>query len=132
MQFQGNEKWFVVFFYKAQVFSFFFFFEFNNNNNYCFVRSYPSTPLLDKALDVYSETNEPMLSSPTLNSLNSGVQANNEISSRNVADLLESNFLGEVDAGEVDSLVDPLGNFDGLQDVDSLQPLFNEVTEPNH
>lgn len=47
---------------------------------------------------------------------------------RNVADLLDANFLGT--DTETDDL-DPLGNFDGLQDVDSLTPLFNDVTEPN-
>lgn len=48
---------------------------------------------------------------------------------KNVADLLEASFLGEADT-ESDDL-DPLANFDGLQDVDSLTPLFNDVTEPN-
>lgn len=97
-------------------------------------RSYPSTPLQTvQQQDVYPETSEPMLSSPTLNSLNLHSEAANVSSSsgvcRNVTDLLETNFLGDAD-GETDDL-DPLGNFEGLHDVDSFTPLFNEVTEPN-
>ncbi|KAG7209771.1 hypothetical protein KM043_011392 [Ampulex compressa] len=97
-------------------------------------RSYPSTPLHTvQSQEIYQETNEPMISSPTLNSLNLHTETANETPSnslcRNVTDLLEANFLGETD-GETDDL-DPLGNFDELQDVDSLTPLFNEVTEPN-
>ncbi|XP_076168067.1 uncharacterized protein LOC143147077 isoform X3 [Ptiloglossa arizonensis] len=97
-------------------------------------RSYPSTPLHTvQSQETYQETNEPMLSSPTLNSLNLHNETGNESASgslcRNVVDLLEANFLGETDTETND--LDPLGNFDGLQDVDSLTPLFNEVTEPN-
>ncbi|CAK9814071.1 DNA-binding protein RFX7 [Anthophora plagiata] len=97
-------------------------------------RSYPSTPLHTvQSQETYQETNEPMLSSPTLNSLNLHNETANESVSnslcRNVVDLLEANFLGETDTETND--LDPLGNFDGLQDVDSLTPLFNEVTEPN-
>ncbi|XP_078036241.1 uncharacterized protein LOC144469644 isoform X1 [Augochlora pura] len=97
-------------------------------------RSYPSTPLHTvQSQEIYQETNEPMLSSPTLNSLNLHNETVNETASsslcRNVVDLLEANFLGETDTETND--LDPLGNFDGLQDDDSLTPLFNEVTEPN-
>ncbi|XP_033345633.1 DNA-binding protein RFX7 [Bombus vosnesenskii] len=97
-------------------------------------RSYPSTPLHTiQSQETYQDTNEPMLSSPTLNSLNLHNETVNESTSsslcRNVVDLLEANFLGEADTETND--LDPLGNFDGLQDVDSLTPLFNEVTEPN-
>lgn len=97
-------------------------------------RSYPSTPLhIVRPQEAYQETNEPMISSPTLNSLNLHNESVNESASsslcRNVVDLLEGNFLGETDAETND--LDPLDNFDGLQDVDSLTPLFNEVTEPN-
>ncbi|XP_043790081.1 DNA-binding protein RFX7 isoform X1 [Apis laboriosa] len=97
-------------------------------------RSYPSTPLHTvQSQETYQETNEPMLSSPTLNSLNLHNETANESTSnslcRNVVDLLEANFLGETDTETND--LDTLGNFDGLQDVDSLTPLFNEVTEPN-
>ncbi|KZC11557.1 DNA-binding protein RFX7 [Dufourea novaeangliae] len=97
-------------------------------------RSYPSTPLhIVPSQEIYQEANEPMLSSPTLNSLNLHNETVNESASgslcRNVVDLLEANFLGETDTETND--LDPLGNFDGLQDVDSLTPLFNEVTEPN-
>ncbi|KAK9305907.1 hypothetical protein QLX08_003266 [Tetragonisca angustula] len=97
-------------------------------------RSYPSTPLHTiQSQETYQDTNEPMLSSPTLNSLNLHNETVNESASsslcRNVVDLLEANFLGETDTETND--LDPLGNFDGLQDVDSLTPLFNEVTEPN-
>ncbi|KAF7379941.1 hypothetical protein HZH68_016889 [Vespula germanica] len=97
-------------------------------------RSYPSTPLHTvQSQEVYQESNEPMLSSPTLNSLNlhgdTTSIATSDNGCRNVADLLETTFLGEPD-GEADDL-DPLSNFDGLQDVDPLTPLFNEVTEPN-
>ncbi|XP_053997704.1 uncharacterized protein LOC128886655 isoform X1 [Hylaeus anthracinus] len=97
-------------------------------------RSYPSTPLHTvQSQETYQETNEPMLSSPTLNSLNLHNENGNESASgslcRNVVDLLEANFLGETDTETND--LDPLGNFDELQDVDSLTPLFNEVTEPN-
>ncbi|KAK2579789.1 hypothetical protein KPH14_012182 [Odynerus spinipes] len=97
-------------------------------------RSYPSTPLHTvQSQKVYQESNEPMLSSPTLNSLNihgdTTSIATSDNGCRNVADLLETTFLGEPD-GEADDL-DPLSNFDGLQDVDPLTPLFNEVTEPN-
>jgi len=108
-------------------------------------RSYPSTPLHTvQSQEVYQDhPGEPMLSSPILNSLSLQSDASNvavvadvdapTASSnsfcRNVAELLEgTNFLDEADA-ETD--LDPLGNFDGLQDVDSLTPLFNEVTEPN-
>ncbi|XP_018373365.1 PREDICTED: DNA-binding protein RFX7 isoform X2 [Trachymyrmex cornetzi] len=117
-------------------------------------RSYPSTPLHTmQSQEVYQDPGEPILSSPILNSLSlqgdvtnvavasvTGVTAGTDIivaaaaaSSnslcRNVADLLEASFLEEADT-ETDDL-DPLGNFDGLQDMDSLTPLFNEVTEPN-
>ncbi|XP_029053747.2 uncharacterized protein LOC114881209 isoform X2 [Osmia bicornis bicornis] len=97
-------------------------------------RSYPSTPLHTvQSQETYQETNEPILSSPTLNSLNLHNESVNESTSislcRNVVDLLEANFLGETDTETND--LDPLSNFDGLQDVDSLTPLFNEVTEPN-
>ncbi|RLU23742.1 hypothetical protein DMN91_003948 [Ooceraea biroi] len=113
-------------------------------------RSYPSTPLHTvQSQEVYQDPGEPILSSPILNSLslqsdttNVTVAAVTSTASdvdvaaassnslcRNVADLLEASFLGEADA-ETDDL-DPLANFDGLQDVDSLTPLFNEVAEPN-
>ncbi|KAK0165999.1 hypothetical protein PV328_004462 [Microctonus aethiopoides] len=96
-------------------------------------RSYPSTPLHPlQHQDVYCESNEPMLSSPTLNSLNlRGDNGNPDAENvcRNVTDLLETNFLGD-NEGDADDL-DPLSNFDGLQDVESLAPLFNEVTGGN-
>lgn len=108
-------------------------------------RSYPSTPLHTvQSQEVYQDPGEPILSSPILNSLslqsdasNVGATVDADIDAtaatsslcRNVADLLGDSFLGEADP-ETDDL-DPLGNFDGLQDVDSLTPLFNEVTEPN-
>lgn len=102
--------------------------------------------------EVYQDPGEPILSSPILNSLSlqgdvrnvavvtvTGATAGTDVDvavaassnslCRNVADLLEASFLGEADT-ETDDL-DPLGNFDGLQDMDSLTPLFNEVTEPN-
>ncbi|XP_034946199.1 uncharacterized protein [Chelonus insularis] len=96
-------------------------------------RSYPSTPLHTiQPQEVYQETNEPMLSSPTLNSLNlQGEPANADSTDtvcRNVSNLLESNFLEDV---EVEDNLNSLSNFDGLQDVDSLTPLFNEVSETN-
>lgn len=114
-------------------------------------RSYPSTPLHTiQSQEVYQDPGEPILSSPILNSLSlqgdatntsvtcatagtdvdvTAVAASSSSLCRNVADLLEASFLGEADT-ETDDL-DPLGNFDGLQDMDSLTPLFNEVTEPN-
>lgn len=114
-------------------------------------RSYPSTPLHTmQSQEVYQDPSEPILSSPILNSLSLQSDARNvavaTVTSvdtdvdvvaatssnslcRNVADFLEASFLGEADT-ETDDL-DPLGNFDGLQDMDSLTPLFNEVTEPN-
>ncbi|GAB1868674.1 Regulatory factor X domain-containing protein 2 [Camponotus japonicus] len=115
-------------------------------------RSYPSTPLHTvQSQEVYQDPGEPILSSPILNSLSlqndtinvavatvTGSTAGTDVDTaattsnnlcRNVADFLEANFLGETDT-ETDDL-DPLGNFDGLQDMDSLTPLFNEVTEPN-
>lgn len=116
-------------------------------------RSYPSTPLHTmQSQEVYQDPGEPILSSPILNSLSlqgdvrnvavvtvTGATAGTDVDvavaassnslCRNVADLLEASFLGEADT-ETDDL-DPLGNFDGLQDMDSLTPLFNEVTEPN-
>lgn len=98
-------------------------------------KSYPSTPLHPVQLkEVYPESSEPMLSSLNLNSLqlhgdnvNSDSSPNNVC--RNVTDLLETPFLVD-NEGETDNL-DPLGNFDGLQDVDSLAPLFTEVSEAN-
>ncbi|XP_046613521.1 uncharacterized protein LOC124301930 isoform X1 [Neodiprion virginianus] len=99
-------------------------------------KSYPTTPLHPIELkEVYTESSEPMLSSLNLNSLQlHGETVNSDSSSnnvcRNVTDLLESSFLAD-NEGETDSL-DPLGNFDGLQDVDSLAPLFNDVSETNH
>jgi len=113
-------------------------------------RSYPSTPLHTmQSQEMYQDSGEPILSSPILNSLSLQGDATNvavatvtgattdtnvdvAVASsnslcRNVADFLEASFLGEADT-ETD--LDPLGNFDGLQDMDSL-PLFNEVTEPN-
>ena len=97
-------------------------------------RSYPTTPLHTiQPRDTYSESNEPMLSSPTLETLNlrGDVTTTNSSESvcRSVADLLDSSFLDHVD-GDTDDL-DPLGSFEGLQDVDSLTPLFTEVVEPN-
>ncbi|XP_036143690.1 uncharacterized protein LOC105840758 [Monomorium pharaonis] len=110
-------------------------------------RSYPSTPLHTmQSQEIYQDSGEPILSSPILNSLslrdeatnatmtgttpnNVDVAATSSNLCRNVADLLEASFLGETDT-ETDDL-DPLGNFDGLQDMDSLTPLFNEVTDPN-
>lgn len=116
-------------------------------------RSYPSTPLHTvQSQEVYQDPGEPMLSSPILNALSlqgdvinvavatvtgatvginvdTAATASSNNLCRNVADLLEASFLGETDP-ETDDL-DPLGNFDGLQDMDSLTPLFNEVTEPN-
>lgn len=100
-------------------------------------RSYSSTPL--HAIgppDVYRESNEPMLSSPTLNSLNlrndngETVVAVAENVCRNVNDLLETNFLGDNEADADD--LGTLGNFEGLQDVDSLAPLFNDVADNNN
>ncbi|XP_048514001.1 chitinase-like protein PB1E7.04c isoform X2 [Athalia rosae] len=94
-------------------------------------KSYPSTPLHPVELkEVYSESSEPMLSSLNLNSLQlHGETVNSDSSSnnacRNVTDLLETSFLAD-NEGETDNL-DPLTNFDGLQDVDSLAPLFNEI-----
>lgn len=122
-------------------------------------RSYPSTPLhTTQSQEVYQDPSAPMLSSPTLNSLSLQNDSTNIVGvaaaittapanaadaeadavavvssnslCRNVADLLDASFLGEADAVTDD--LDPLGNFEGLQDVDSLTPLFNEVTEPNH
>ncbi|XP_050461395.1 DNA-binding protein RFX7 isoform X3 [Cataglyphis hispanica] len=114
-------------------------------------RSYPSTPLHTVSQEVYQDPGEPILSSPILNSLSlqsdtinvatvTGATTGTDVDTaattssnnlcRNVADFLEASFLGETDT-ETDDL-DPLGNFDGLQDMDSLTPLFNEVTEPNH
>lgn len=105
----------------------------NEDNNSNGSRSYPSTPLHTlQSQDIYRESNEPMLSSPTLNSLNlraENVDVVNDNVCRNVTDLLETNFLGDNEADNDD--LDPLGNFDGLQDVDSLTPLFNEVAETN-
>lgn len=113
-------------------------------------RSYPSTPLHTmQSQEVYQDPSEPILSSPILNSLSlqgdarnvatvTGATAGTDVDvvaaasnslCRNVADFLEASFLEEADT-ETDDL-DPLGNFDGLQDMDSLTPLFNEVTEPN-
>lgn len=105
-------------------------------------RSYPSTPLHTmQSQEMYQDPGEPMLSCPILNSLSlqsdasnvatdvDGPTASSNSFCRNVTELLEANFLDEADT-ETDDL-DPLGNFDGLQDVDSLTPLFNEVTEPN-
>ncbi|XP_011875171.1 PREDICTED: uncharacterized protein LOC105566068 [Vollenhovia emeryi] len=107
-------------------------------------RSYPSTPLHTmQSQEVYQDPGEPILSSPILNSLSlqgdvrnvavvtvtGAAAASSNSLCRNVADLLEASFLGEADT-ETDDL-DHLGNFDGLQDMDSLTPLFNEVTEPN-
>ncbi|XP_018055802.1 PREDICTED: uncharacterized protein LOC108692161 isoform X1 [Atta colombica] len=115
-------------------------------------RSYPSTPLHTmQSQEVYQDPGEPILSSPILNSLSlqgdvtnvavasvTGVTAGTDVVAvaaassnslcRNVVDLLGASFLEEADT-ETDDL-DPLGNF-GLQDMDSLTPLFNEVTEPN-
>lgn len=112
-------------------------------------RSYPSTPLHTvQSQEVYQDRGEPILSSPILNSLSlqndtinvavatvTGADVDTAATTsssnlcRNVADFLEASFLGETDT-QADDL-DPLGNFDGLQDMDSLTPLFNEVTEPN-
>lgn len=113
-------------------------------------RSYPSTPLHTvQSQEVYQDPGETILSSPILGSLSlQSDTANVTVAAvtstagdvdvtvasssslcRNVADLLGASFLGEADA-ETDDL-DPLANFDGLQDVDSLTPLFNEVAEPN-
>ncbi|XP_011634538.1 uncharacterized protein LOC105425456 [Pogonomyrmex barbatus] len=119
-------------------------------------RSYPSTPLHTmQSQDVYQDSGEPILSNPILNShpltlqsdatnvavaTATGATSSTDVDvaataassnslCRNVADLLEASFLGETNA-ETDDL-DPLGSFDGLQDMDSLTPLFNEVTEPN-
>lgn len=117
-------------------------------------RSYPSTPLHTmQSQEVFQDPGEPILSSPILNSLSlqgdatniavatvTGINVGTDVDvaaaavssnslCRNVADLLDASFLGETDT-ETDDL-DPLGNFDGLQDMDSLTPLFNEVTEPN-
>ena len=97
-------------------------------------RSHPSTPLHTlQSRETYSESNEPMLSSPTLETLNlrGDVTTTNSSESvcRSVEDFLDSTFLDHVD-GDADDL-DPLGTFEGLQDVDSLTPLFTEVVEPN-
>ncbi|KAL0118135.1 hypothetical protein PUN28_009066 [Cardiocondyla obscurior] len=115
-------------------------------------RSYPSTPLhtMQSQEVQYQDPSEPILSSPILNSLSLQGDTRNAVATvtgttntdvdvvaaassnslcRNVAEFLEASFLGEADT-ETDDL-DPLGNFEGLQDMDSLTPLFNEVTEPN-
>lgn len=96
-------------------------------------RSHPSTPLHNlRQRETYVESNEPMLSSPTLNTLNvheSGAIGANSGAFCTVTDLLETNIFSEPDAQNGD--LDPLGQFDELQDVDSLAPLFNEVVEPN-
>ncbi|XP_011297413.1 uncharacterized protein [Fopius arisanus] len=77
-------------------------------------RSFPSTP------QVYQESNEPMLSSPTLNSLN--LRGEGGTSGRAVSDLLESNFL---DGEGPEEGLDPLENFEGgFQDDEVLGPLF--------
>ncbi|XP_015110838.1 uncharacterized protein LOC107037033 [Diachasma alloeum] len=77
-------------------------------------RSFPNTP------QVYRESNEPMLSSPTLNSLN--LRGESRGSGRGVSDLLETNFL-EAEGGEEE--LDPLENFEGeFQDDEVLGPLF--------
>lgn len=95
-------------------------------------RSYPTTPLHTvQPRETYSESNEPMLSSPTIDTLNlrSDVTATNSSESvcQSVADLLEPSFLDNVDTEAGD--LDPLDSFEGLQD--ALPPLFNEVVEPN-
>ncbi|XP_033208716.1 uncharacterized protein LOC117167696 [Belonocnema kinseyi] len=105
-------------------------------------RSHPSTPLnIGQPRDTYAESNEPMLSSPTLETLNlrgdvtttatttTTTTNSSESVCRSVEDFLDSTFLDHVD-GDADDL-DPLGSFEGLQDVDSLAPLFTEVVEPN-
>lgn len=93
-------------------------------------RSYPTTPLHSvQAREQYSESNEPMLSSPTIDTLNlrGDVTATNSSESvcQSVADFLEPSFLDNVQNGDLDGL----DSFEGLQD--TLPPLFNEVVEPN-
>ncbi|XP_051176710.1 uncharacterized protein LOC127291561 isoform X2 [Leptopilina boulardi] len=101
-------------------------------------RSYPTTPLHSGVQaratgeQTYSESNEPMLSSPTIDTLNlrgdvTTTQGTNSSESvcQDVADLLEPSFLDNVENGDLDAL----DSFEGLQD--ALPPLFNEVVEPN-
>ncbi|XP_014215978.1 probable serine/threonine-protein kinase nek3 [Copidosoma floridanum] len=104
--------------------------------------SYPTTPLNNSSQhqqqDPYAESNEPMLFNSSLNAQSlglpnhqstAGVSGNGCCSTSvecSVADFLEQPLDDETDD------LGSLRNFDGLQDVDALSPLFNEVVEPNH
>lgn len=96
-------------------------------------KSYPTTPLHNLQQSSYTESNEPMLFSPTLNTLNLHNQTANigNVCSTsvecNVADFLEPDITND-DTDDLGSL----GNFEGLQDVGALSPLFTEVVESNH
>ena len=94
-------------------------------------RSYPTTPLHNvQEQAVYSKNNEPMLFSPIVNALNIETQIGNinnacPITAEcNVTDFLDR----DMPNGETTDL-GSLDNFDGLQDVDTLSPLFTEVVE---
>lgn len=109
-------------------------------------RSYPSTPLCGGIMQQsheYPESTEPMLSSPTLNTLNMhGQRCDAATGTGNigraeamqplysVVDLLESGNIFAETEGESGDL-ETLGHFEELSDVHSLGPLFTEVVESN-
>ncbi|XP_011495126.1 PREDICTED: homeobox protein 5 [Ceratosolen solmsi marchali] len=96
-------------------------------------RSYPTTPVHNMQQESYRENNEPMLFSPTLNTLslhNQSANINSASSTSvecNMADFLEPDLPND----QNDDL-GSLSNFEGLQDVGTLSPLFTEVVESNH
>jgi hypothetical protein len=97
-------------------------------------KSYPTTPLHNlQQQEAYRESNEPMLFSPTLHTIslhNQPANMNDTCSTNvecNMVDFLES----EMPSDQNDDL-GSLSNFDGLQDVGTLSPLFTEVVESNN
>ncbi|XP_031778491.1 DNA-binding protein RFX7 isoform X2 [Nasonia vitripennis] len=97
-------------------------------------KSYPTTPLHNlQQQETWTESNEPMLFSPTLNTLSLHSQTGNIGNvcptnvECNVGDFLEPDMTND-DTDDLGSL----GNFEGLQDVGALSPLFTEVVESNH
>lgn len=93
-------------------------------------RSYPTTPLNNLQQGAYRENNEPMLFEPSFNAVNLPNQSLNisTVCSTsvecNVADLLEPN----VPQDETEDL-GSLSNFEALQDVVTISPLFTEFVD---
>ncbi|KAJ8672791.1 hypothetical protein QAD02_004051 [Eretmocerus hayati] len=98
-------------------------------------KSYPATPIHNlHREEFYSENNEPMLFNPDLStpSFQNQTMSSNTTCSTSVECSVADFFLNRDLTTDGTDDLGSLSNFDGLQDVDALSPLFTEVVETNY